>query len=173
MKPAVARASEIEGRLAPEELDWLATQASRRRAVVEIGSGKGRSTKALALSTEGVVYAVDPSEDAIFQSFSRNLFAEIQTGRVVPIRADGLEAVEQLRQLLPPGGADMLFLDGPREYADVRREIQRFRALLGPLGLLCGHDYDGFWPGVLRAVGELAPAHQRGPGSLWWLAPAF
>jgi predicted O-methyltransferase YrrM len=56
---AVRAAMNVPGFMQQHELYWLAARASTRNVVLELGSWKGRSTKALALACPGVVYAVD------------------------------------------------------------------------------------------------------------------
>lgn len=177
-------AAKIEGWMHPDELHWLAEQAIDRAVIVEMGSWKGRSTKALAMATKGRVYAVDHwkgssnPEDAttveikkrgpnvIFNEFSNNLAGEIKLKKVIPIYADSDEGARTIRQMHPEG-VDMVFIDGDHEYESVRRDLRSFMPLLKPGGLLCGHDLCPIFPGVGRALGELVPGHHSVIGSIW------
>lgn len=182
----VAEAAKIEGWMTLPELEWLSRTASSRRIIIEIGSWKGRSTKVMALSTPGKVYAIDhwmgsPSEtgkehaeaarigpEAMYGIFSKNLETEISIGRVIPIREDCLEALPILGWLLERHPADMIFIDGDHSYEAVKRDILAYRRFLAPEGILSGHDYEEGGPGVIRAVNELVPGFERGPGSIWF-----
>jgi hypothetical protein len=62
-------------------------------------------------------------------------------------------------------------VDAAHDEASVRRDIALARRLLRPGGLLCGHDYSEFWPGVMAAVDDLVPQASRGPCSIWWARP--
>lgn len=185
-KTPVQLASAIQGWMQIPELEWLAKTAENRHLIVEIGSWKGRSTKALAASTPGIVYAIDHwagSKDerntnhteavrlgpvGLYSVFEANLAEEIDAGKVIPIMADSAQAVSHLRGLLGDQKADMLFIDGGHDYEDIGRDITLYRPFLAEGGILCGHDYESGGPGVVRAVNELVPGFSRGAGSIWY-----
>lgn len=185
-------AARIPGWMSEMELEWLIEQASTRRIAIEIGSWKGRSTKAIALSVLGVVYAVDhwmagspPNEtrrlvdhdwqevvargsDVIKAEFHANLASEIASGKCVPTGLSSEQSVGKLKELLGGRKVDMVFIDGDHEYADVKRDIELYRPLLEGGGLLCGHDYP--WPGVWKAASELVPKHRFLHDTTIWYA---
>lgn len=185
-------ASGITGWMSEMELAWLIEQASTRRRVVEIGSWKGRSMKALALSVFEVAYAVDHwMEDsppdaprrmvdhdyrevvargsgAVKADFLKNLSQEIATGKCIPTGLSSVQSIQKLKELLGGRKVDMVFIDGDHEYAEVKRDIELYRPLIEDGGLLCGHDYP--WPGVWKAVGELVPNHRFLHDSTIWYA---
>jgi predicted O-methyltransferase YrrM len=187
MQHVVSSAAAIPGWMDVAELEWLAFHASRRLAIVELGSWKGRSTKALAGATPGVVWAVDhwsgsadaaddtfkeiqrDGAEAVFIAFMANLSNEIAVGKVVPVRASGLDATHWLSQHLPGGCADMIFIDAEHRYEAVRRDLDAFLPLLARGGVICGHDHDPYWPGVVRAVDETFRHCRKGPGSIWYV----
>jgi len=151
----LAKAFSIQGWMEPTELAWLADQASRHKVIAEIGSYMGRSTRALADNTRGIVYAIDdfggPREieiadrDSIFNKFVENM-AGLE-GRLSVIRAN--------HRNLPPIDfrPDMVFIDGAHEYDAVKADIEFWLPRLAPKGLICGHDYN--WAsGVNQAVQE-------------------
>ena len=156
------------------ELEWLACQAAAHRAIVEIGSYLGRSTRALADNTPGVVYALDdwygPRDYPLTPEQRKMLparFCEHMTGllltKVRPVVADHTLFPHDFYMFSEP---DMVFVDGDHEYDNVYRDIAFWKDMLGPGGLLCGHDAD--WPGVQRAVGELVPGATVAPGTQIW-----
>lgn len=162
----------------PAELEWLAAAASTSRVIVEIGSWKGRSTKAIAMATPGVVYAVDhwargsPEDgeedfqkgDRVYAEFRRNLSAEIQAGKVIPLRGRSTEVAA--RADIHP---DMIFIDGDHSYDSVVSDIDAWWPKISPEGILCGHDFNPeTWPGVVRAVKEKVPGY-RISGTIWWV----
>lgn len=185
-RSAVQAADAIQGWMKIPELEWLAMTAESRKIIIEVGSWKGRSTKALAHSTPGVVYAVDHfagsaderssthaeasrrGHDAIYEEFRANLANEILVRRVVPVRSDSLEAIPLLQKLLGEKKADMIFIDCDHSCEAVKRDILAYRPLLAEGGILCGHDYEEGGPGVIRAVNELVPGFSRGAGTIWY-----
>ncbi len=191
MTPAdiVRRAAAVPGWMLETELAWLAGAAAERRRIVEVGSWKGRSTKALALATPGVVYAVDHwkgsvqsgddtfteasrrGADVIFHEFEANVAGELEAGRIVPVRAESGAAPGLLAKLLGGERPDMIFIDGDHTYESARRDIATYGPLLGPGGLLCGHDYTDCWPGVVKAVCEALYPRFRVSDSIWWVPP--
>lgn len=59
--PIIENALKVQGWMRPEELEWLGTEAAKHKAVAEVGSWMGRSTRAIAdnLPEDGYVFAVD------------------------------------------------------------------------------------------------------------------
>lgn len=161
------------------ELSWLAEQASHHDVIVEVGSWTGSSTRALAENTSGVVYAVDTWDppdmenyehvlrdkepDWLYKKFLENMKG-LSVGKVVPVKMLSLEAVEYLKGKI---SSDMVFIDASHDYANVKADILAWRSLLVGGGLLCGHDYDVKWPGVIRAVNELLPSRRIVAGRIW------
>lgn len=185
-------ASGITGWMGEMELAWLIEQASTRRRVIEIGSWKGRSMKALALSVLEIAYAVDhwmegspPDEPrrmvdhdyrevvargsgTIKAEFLSNLSQEIADGKCVPTGLSSAQSIPKLKELLAGRKVDMIFIDGDHEYAEVKRDIELYRPLLEEGGLLCGHDYP--WPGVWKAAKDLVPKHRFLHDTTIWYA---
>jgi predicted O-methyltransferase YrrM len=186
---AVDAALLILGWMDPLELKWLAMTAAALTpgsTVVELGSWKGRSTKALSggLPNGGRLYAVDhwkgsESErltdqqeatkigpDAMYEAFRRNLSVEIESGKVVPVRMSSDDGARHLSGLNVC--ADLIFLDGDHGYEATLRDIGLYRNILRPGGVLSGHDYGGTHVGVKRAVDQSVGVVQIGGRSIWW-----
>lgn len=183
----------VTGWMLTEELNWLIEQASTRRLVVEIGSWKGRSTKALALAAQETVYSVDhwmdapPSDDskvlpdwlevasrgagAVKAEFERNLAPEIASGKCVAIGLPSDKGAVRVREILGGRKVNMVFIDGDHEYSMVKWDIESWRPLVADGGLICGHDY--LWPGVNKAVAELLPKHRFLHNTNIWYAVAY
>lgn len=182
------RADAIQGWMAHDELRWLAAQAAEAQKIVEVGCWCGRSTRALADHTTGTVWCVDPwtgtqpssvartegggllalqklMKKRVFAAFVENLSDHLATGRVQAIPMRSTFAVQILRCLAP---FDFVFLDGDHAYTSVAPEIEQFRPLVRPGGILAGHDYDSDrWPQVTQAVDDLVPERQV-LNSIWW-----
>lgn len=159
----IERAKQIEGWMSESELHWLGMQAKSHKLIVEVGSHRGRSTRALADNTEGVVYAVDRWDDEqVALKFYSNLSDHIASGRVRPVRLDS-ESASRVLNFNP----DMIFIDGEHHEAAVRGDIENWQPLLAEGGLLCGHDYHPDWPDVIRVVDELLIARQPPNTGIW------
>ena len=169
-------AEKISGWMSAGELEWLIEQATTRKVIVEVGSYMGRSTKALALTTPGVVYSVDnlagepiPTEavrhlpssgedlDAIFRA---NCAEEIAAGKIKRILKPSVEAAAQFEHK-----ADMIFIDGDHTAANVVPEVKAWRKRLAPDGLLCGHDRGD--ARVNEAL-EILGIEGAGPDRIWF-----
>jgi hypothetical protein len=57
------------------------------------------------------------------------------------------------------GPLDLVFIDAQHDYESCRADVEAWLPKLGPGGLLCGHDYDVKFPGVMRAVDEAEARH--------------
>lgn len=179
----IAKALRVPGWMAEDELRWLATAALRARVVVEVGSWKGRSTRALADNCSGVVYTIDrwggacqhedgsdhPVPLAVYPEFQRWMRDHLRTGRVVALRGS---SSEQLASLASSIGrvVDLGFIDGDHRYREMQSDIGAMLALVRPGGTISGHDYTNpAWPGVARAVDETFGALVRHTNAIWWV----
>jgi len=187
------RALQIAGWMSHLELRWLAEQATRARTIIEIGSWKGRSTRALGDNVQagGTVYAIDhwigqlfdPSagpnaelhrrgSEACYQDFRANVADLIESGRIYPIRLNSEQAFPAVKAALynTTRQADLVFIDGDHQYAGCKADILAYRTLLRQGGILSGHDYNGLerHRGVKESVDELYP-QARHVGTIWWV----
>lgn len=83
-------------------------------------------------------------------------------GRCELWRMDSLAAAEQLG----PGAMELVFIDADHSEGAVRADIEAWRPLVAPGGVLAGHDINQ--PGVAAAVAALLPAARPGPDRTWW-----
>lgn len=165
----LAKAEQIKGWMSSVELAFLAEQARVAEFILEFGSYHGRSTRALADNTPGVVFAVDPwdgmypdnngnitnlIEEASIEDFHRNLDDHILTGRVIPVRMFSHEFYRS--PLARDLKFNFIFIDGDHRYETVKQDISIALSLIKPNGVIAGHDYThSDWPGVKKAVDEL------------------
>lgn len=178
----LSEARRIQGWMTDEELRWLAVTAQSCTRIVEVGSWKGRSTKALAGMTPGCVWAVDTWEGslderetwhreavergpaALFGDFCRNLAPEISSGRCIPLRQESSLVASTLGALLRP---DLVFVDGDHSAQGFADDLA-WAGMLGPQGIFAGHDF-GAVEGVLTQA--FRDRVKRGPGLLWYVLP--
>jgi hypothetical protein len=177
------RALQTEGWMSEPELAWL-SEKSQHGIVVEVGSWMGRTTRAMADSKlDGTIFAVDTWEGSVenkellkdkphgylFHQFYENLKDHIATGLVVPIRLPSLKAASHFSSVGLK--LNMCFIDASHEYEDVKSDIIAWRQLVPFGSLLCGHDYDWGFPGVVYAVRELisqTPNQAANGSSIWY-----
>lgn len=156
-----------------KEILWLGERALTSNVVIELGSFFGRSTRAMADNTPGVLYAVDtwdyhgrfvPEKLDPKEVFHRNL-ADLIGWKVIPLNMSSKRAFESAN--LPK--ADLIFIDTDHSYNTTLWEVTAYKTQLTPTGLLCGHDYDDDFPGVIKAVNEVFGAENIDTcGSIWW-----
>ena len=172
----IALALQIPGWMSPAELKWLASMACLRKCIVEIGSYLGRSTRAIADNTSGIIYAVDdwrgprdvdmPEEKRV--SLERQFMVNMSgAGNVVPIFSDHGDS-DIIYAIKASESIDMVFIDGSHDYDSVIRDISRWKSWVNSGTLMCGHDIS--WPDVKRAVSELIPDFKIAPGTDIWYA---
>lgn len=171
LEEAVRLSIAIPGWMEPEALRWLGFEASRHERIVEVGSWQGRSTKAMALMTEGVVFSVDnltgekshPVED-LNGAFRSHLADEIADGKVRVMRG----ASEFIAARWLGGPPDMVFIDGDHTYPAAMRDMAAWKRV-APEALFCGHDFS--MATVKRSLEEVFPEQARGvEGDLWVIA---
>jgi hypothetical protein len=179
----IEKALAIDGWMSETELSWLANQAMFAQTIIEVGSWKGRSTRALADNTSGIIYAVDhfrgspelvtdfivDAPDWLLREFHTNLSDHIPDRiKIIPLDS-GAGAVHLLRKEVR---ADLIFLDGSHFYLDLIQELARYRLLAASGCIMCGHDFSTAFPGVMAAVydGFLNLQVQLVPDTtIWWV----
>lgn len=176
---ACEAANKVSGYMAYDELAYLATAAKEAKCIVELGSWKGRSTKAMAMVTKGKIYAVDswrgtPNGDATGveadargrDTIKGEFFDNVATPHrevVIPTDCEHAFAGTALKAIA--GEVDFQFIDGDHSYESVKRDILTCLDLAAPGGIISGHDINE--PGVQQAVRELLPDAKIAIGTIW------
>ena len=180
LKISIQRAKGIQGWMGDGELQYLAEMANRSKIVVEIGSWMGRSTCAMATSTYGKVYAVDTWKGAAGDAEHAKLLAgkpegwllqqfKANTAGLDNIEIMQMSSVEAADALWKTGvKADLVFIDAGHTEAEVKQDIRSWRSHLAEGGILCGHDFADYCPGVKKAVTDLVPKFRVVPGTTIW-----
>jgi predicted O-methyltransferase YrrM len=166
------------------ELEWLAKKASTYQRIAEVGSWMGRSTTAMADNMQGAAtiiavdtwggseelksYLSDKPDDFVYNVFCKNLKHHIESGRVSPLRLPSVEAARKL-QANGNAGFDMVFIDASHDYENVKADIQAWKPLVRPGGLLCGHDWGH--PPVVQAVREILGT-PKSSSTIWYIRTA-
>jgi len=179
---AITRCYQIPGMCWPSELGALYDLFSGQRRHVEVGSYCGRSlfVTAMTLGMEAELFAIEPfigcdSDEFPLPSsdWQRDVFYStldaIQSHRP-DIQTHIIEAksLDALRAFV--GEATSIYIDANHHYAEVCADIQGWRSVLAPGGILAGHDY---WPpcsGVVDAVNQFCPGFRVIADTRIWVA---
>lgn len=172
----ISKALAVGGWMTERELLWLAQQAQARNVIVELGSYLGRSTRALADHTPGVVYAIDDwfgprDTPSTITDLNRAFLFDIFQWNVRDLGEDKLRIVKCDHKSIPIElQPEMVFIDGGHEYENCSYDISYWMPRLQSGGLLCGHDFKDDFPDLRRAVDELIPGYRIAPGTSIWYA---
>lgn len=175
----IRKALQIHGWMTENELKWLANRANETKTIIEVGCYEGRSTRALADNTSGIIHAVDPwngkqqyyggeihqnGDNTTYSKFHCNLADHINSGRVKIHRQNFHEFSLPLGEY-----ADLVFIDAIHEYNALIYDCARANAMLAQGGIIAGHDYsDSYWPEVKKFVDEFYPDKQV-EDTIWWI----
>jgi hypothetical protein len=172
-RPVLAAMRQVSGWLGDDEADLLITMTDRAlatcaeaRALVEVGSFRGKATTVLASVVRAMrpgarIWAVDP-HDGIVGALDQGVRREGPTLASFQqnIARAGLEPyVEtvQSRATEVPWAEPicLLLIDGLHDYGSVARDFHHFESFVVTDGLVAFHDYAEYFPGVKRFVDEL------------------
>jgi Methyltransferase domain len=175
-----------EGWMDLPDLTFLAEQAKKHTGIIEVGSWMGRSTRALADNTIGIVHCVDTwkgsglehdpwlrgkSEGWLFEQFKKNTAGCANLRLFQMTSLEGAAHIKNLQETSDKVSAafDMIFIDASHDYENVKADILAWKPLLKQGGMFCGHDYQDCWPDVIKAVHELLTDVKVVPGgSIWY-----
>lgn len=160
----------VDGWMSDVELEFLHTAAKTVASVIEIGSWKGRSTKAL-LDAGANITAVDhwqgsdtikglAEEQDVYIEFLKNV-GHYPNLRV--IKKPSLEAAASLNGDM----FDMTFIDAGHTYEDCKNDIEAWLPRTNKI--IAGHDYCPGWPGVMRAVKEKFGDRFKTVDTIWYV----
>lgn len=158
------KALKIHGWMSEEELSFLAEVAEKSKTIIEVGSYRGRSARAMADNSpdDCIIHCVDPWNFQIFWNtgniqtvdhndfgvFYMNLNDHLKSGKV-KFHATNWE------NYYPDYQADFIFIDGDHTYDAATFDIGKALHYIKPGGLIAGHDYN--WESVKRAVDQYFP----------------
>ena len=178
----IEKAKLIQGWVEEDELNTIATWAMSRPKIIEIGTWKGRTTRALCDNNSGEVVTIDNwkgalvpvdngfweldeyGPDYVYNVFMENLKDHLDSGKLTVVKGFSADAVKVLINKYGFEYFDMLWIDGGHEYEVVRKDIIYYRPLLKPKAQLCGHDF--YYPGVKQSLDELIAGYWHS-GNLW------
>ena len=162
----------LDGWMGQNELAILKQLASESKSVVEVGSWKGRSTKALLESCKGKVYAVDHwkgsnTDLSCLAAHKNDIYAEFMKNvgnypNLVVLKGESTEMAKQFNG----NNADMVFIDADHTYEGCKADIEAWLPKCNKF--ICGHDYNLDFPDVVRAVTEKFKTVNK-VDSIWWV----
>lgn len=148
------------------EMAYIAEQASHASQAAEFGSYMGASAWIMLKANPNLhLWVCDPfmvfGTDWVVKHF---LAAEIAEGRCEVIKKYSREASDQLSHVR--GKLDYVFIDDGHAKEDVVLDIECWKPLVRPGGILFGHDYEP--PNeVAQAVQENLPGHYMPCNNMW------
>jgi len=139
---------------------WFASQP-RIRAVLAVDTFRGNDEP--YLQAEAVKNITPYMKEIFYQAVG--MFAP--SGKIAVAEMTSQQAADQIRQ----SGVlhDLVYIDASHKYEDVAADLAAWWPLTGKV--LCGDDYEGIAPGVVKAVNEFAktvPVNLRIGGRFWW-----
>jgi len=178
-------AKKIDGWTFESELATLAKLAEDKENIVEVGSWKGRSTRAICDNTKATVYAVDhwkgPEDferwsydyqeviligsNGVFNIFKDNLREYVDSGKLIPIKKSSVQGAKYLTKAFGEEYFDMVYIDADHTYEHAKEDIGLYLPLIKKGGIISGHDFN--WEGVHNAVCELLPDCKT-EGNIWY-----
>ena len=143
--------------------------------IVELGSWEGRSTLAIARATSRPIHAVDHWQGAATDTYqreqvkTRDVFARWQANladytQVSPYRMDWAEY-----HAADDTPVALVFIDADHTKRQVTEQIDAFRPLMSPGGIICGDDYP--MRPVRHAVADRLRQRRVEGAVWWWVAP--
>ena len=103
-------------------------------------------------ATRGSSLLMENGYPRVFYTFTKNMKFLGNHDIVAPFPMSSVQAADVLSYYNIK--ADVMYIDGSHEYQSVKADLETFRPLLKPGGVMWGDDYSEAWPGVKRAVDE-------------------
>ncbi len=125
--------------------DLLEIENIRTGTGVEIGVDKGRTTFHLLNNTDLKLYFIDPyiGRDDRCQEITEQL-AKFPNANF--LRMTSSEAANVV-----PDELDFVFIDGDHSYEGVKEDLEKWVPKVRSQGLVMGHDWNHYRPGVVQA----------------------
>ncbi len=165
--------------------EYLAKQLPKGARYVEVGVLFGRSIAYLgSLRSDLELWAVDTwaetvldSPGAPFEAVSAKYPTTWQAflglmREHAPNVLDRMHVVRGASCDVTLPMADCVFIDAAHDEANVRADIEHWRTMVKPGGILSGHDWQDGYPGVQAAVRAKVGDPEIGPGdwsSVWYV----
>jgi len=154
LEQVIKQVEHVEGWLTPREIEFIALLGAYPKAagaVMEIGSYRGRSTivlaKAVELSDNALIHAVDPLEDwgdmiedgqgkLSARALLDKNFADLAVTHKIKVH-------QNFSQVVAPTWSEklrVLWIDGDHSYRGALQDFENFSPHLAPGGVIAFHD---------------------------------
>jgi hypothetical protein len=150
---------ESQGWTTDRELAFLREHAAKSQTVVEIGSWKGQSTKALLEASIGEVHAIDhfqgsPTDESRGFAQVQDVFAQFMenVGGYDNLNIHNMSSAEAVDKF-EDKSVDMVWIDADHSHEGCSADIDMWLPKVRKGGLICGHDY-GVCSGVTTSVND-------------------
>lgn len=174
----LSNALSIDGWMSSRELEWLASKAIQSTKILEIGSYKGRSTRALTDNTKGIVDIVDPFKGRYFSNDFKNVIFDADDA-LFNIFLKNMRGLDNLiinrvpfRDFKTAFKYDLIFIDGDHHINEVQHDIDKGLKLLksNSNAIISGHDYNvRDWPGVKEVVDRVFGDLVKVEDTIWYV----
>ena len=155
-----------------KEIERLAKLVPKNGKIVEVGSYLGRSSFAWAKSCHHSVkvYCIDHWSGWTLkeEDFNESLIPPIGWKPDLACSKELFEEYTKMCENIIPikvyspyldwkeGMVDIVYIDDGHEYENTKANILYWLERIKAGGILCGDDYSKYWPGVIKAVNEVA-----------------
>ena len=131
------------------------TSALSPRIILEIGTGRGRSTIQFAANTisEAQIFTIDISTHPNIGCIFRN---QPYGNKIQQLQGDS--KTYNLRQHFPQ--ADLILIDGAHDYESVICDSKTAFELIKTGGLILWDDFCPSWSGVVKALNQFTTTHK-------------
>jgi len=153
---------------------WIKNRGYKRG--VEVGVKEGRFISYI-LNTDSKLHmiAVDPWEsqpegNENYNEWDFDLIYKQYKNRIKPFKSRVLQMrmySQKAANLITNESVDFVFIDAQHDYESVKRDINSWLPKIRLGGLICGHDYEPNFPGVIQAVDEKFKRKFTGKNATW------
>ena len=103
-------------------------------------------------NTRGISLNIENGYPKVFYTFTKNIKTLNLHNTIIPFPISSIQAADVLEYYKIY--ADAMYIDGAHEYKAVIADLETYKTILKPGGILWGDDYN--WPGVYQAVNEFS-----------------
>jgi len=133
-----------------DDLARLLELARGSRRVVEVGTGSGTTSIALALADpDRLVWSYDVKPPRAERELYLRLAPTAAARRITFLHEPGAAPSS------PPSSVDFVFIDGSHQREDTVATFRIWQQQLTPQSTVAFHDYGRNWPGVAQAIEDL------------------